>query len=114
MKFQATLAAIMLPLAALAAPAPGAGLAIPLEKAQSARRDTGLDMLSKRSVSCKIVNSDSAQVNCRSGPGTQFTVVGYVYPGDTYTFNCYESGSCYEDNWWVYPVFPATYFQLCL
>jgi uncharacterized protein YgiM (DUF1202 family) len=116
MKFQATLAAILLPLVALAAPAAeaaaGVAQSIPVAKAQSARRATGLDELSKRSsVPCEIVNSDSAQVNCRSGPGTQFTVVGYVTTGDTYTFHCYESGSCYEDNWCVCPAFHTTAFS---
>ncbi|KAJ5624556.1 hypothetical protein N7510_000865 [Penicillium lagena] len=103
MKFQATLAATLLPLVALAAPAAEAaaevGQAIHLAEVQSARRATGLEELSKRSsVSCKIVNTDSPEVNCRSGPGTQYTAVGYVLPGDTYTFHCYESGSCVEDN----------------
>ncbi|KAJ5261313.1 hypothetical protein N7478_011908 [Penicillium angulare] len=107
MKFQATLVAALLPLVALAAPAAENALefaqAIPVKEVQAeteaVRRSASLEELSKRSsVSCKIINSSSAQVNCRSGPGTSYSIAGYVATGSTYTFKCYKSGSCYENN----------------
>ncbi|KAJ6071004.1 hypothetical protein N7467_012323 [Penicillium canescens] len=96
MKFQVTLAAAFLPLVALAVPTAEAQPAEPVPAEQVPR---SLDEVSKRSsIGCKIVNSSSDKVNCRSGPGTSYPVVAYVFPGTTYTFNCYKSGDCYEGN----------------
>lgn len=55
--------------------------------------------LVKRAVRCYIVNSSSSTVNCRSGPGFDYGVVGSVTVGYSYPFNCYKSGDCYEGNW---------------
>ncbi|KAL4992986.1 hypothetical protein BDV10DRAFT_198682 [Aspergillus recurvatus] len=54
--------------------------------------------LVKRAVRCYIVNSSSSTVNCRSGPGFDYGVVGSVTVGYSYPFNCYKSGDCYEGN----------------
>ncbi|KAJ5115667.1 hypothetical protein N7456_000015 [Penicillium angulare] len=121
MKFQVALATILLPLAAMAAPTAENDIrlvqAIPVVKAesetQSAPHSTGLEELSKRSnISCKIVNTSSAYVNCRSGPGFQYSILAYVLPGGTYTFHCYKSGSCYQNNWYVIYTFQSG-FKLC-
>jgi hypothetical protein len=48
---------------------------------------------------CKIVNSGSASVKCRKGPGFSYGVEAYVIPGKAYGFDCYKKGSCYKGNW---------------
>ena len=107
MKLQAVaLVGLLLPLAVLAAPsvvaAPVPAVKAAAQKAASpVSRDTSPEAigLAKRTdVNCYIVNASST-VNCRSGPGTNYPVVGYVVEGGYYTFQCYLPGTCYEGNW---------------
>ncbi|KAL4938049.1 hypothetical protein BDV06DRAFT_215392 [Aspergillus oleicola] len=86
--------------AAEAASAPIAeAIAIPLEVELETRSDPVALGLSKRANTvCKIVNSSSDHVNCRAGPGFDYSIVARVYPGSNYQFNCYKSGDCYEGN----------------
>ncbi|KAL4765048.1 uncharacterized protein BDW70DRAFT_156209 [Aspergillus foveolatus] len=47
---------------------------------------------------CKIVNSSSSKVNCRTGPGFDYPASYSVIPGKNYEFRCYKSGDCYNGN----------------
>ncbi|RDW81625.1 uncharacterized protein DSM5745_05182 [Aspergillus mulundensis] len=67
-------------------------VSIPLESPES------LGLTKRANTVCKIVNSASASVKCRSGPGFSYGVTAYVIPGKNYQFNCYKSGDCYEGN----------------
>ncbi|KAL2834778.1 hypothetical protein BJY01DRAFT_252858 [Aspergillus pseudoustus] len=117
MKLQlTTLAALLLPLAAMgmpnpnpeaaaapaaaAEPAPEVGVEIidlPLDTRDISPEAIGLE---KRSNAvCKIVNSSSSSVKCRKGPGFSYGVEAYVIPGHSYAFDCYKKGSCYNGNW---------------
>ncbi|KAL3963429.1 hypothetical protein ACCO45_000433 [Purpureocillium lilacinum] len=40
---------------------------------------------------CRIINAD---VNCRSGPGTQYRVIATAKKGVLYFFTCVKSGEC--------------------
>ncbi|KAL4865319.1 hypothetical protein BDV12DRAFT_211103 [Aspergillus spectabilis] len=100
MKFQFLSAAVLV-LPALAAPATeasrevDAAAALPVDASDISPESTGLV---KRAVRCYIVNSSSNTVNCRSGPGFGYSVVGSVTVGNSYPFSCYKSGDCYEGN----------------
>ncbi|KAL4882975.1 hypothetical protein BJY04DRAFT_31575 [Aspergillus karnatakaensis] len=87
---------------ALAAPTSESSLDLDVAEASpvSEVRDISPEALGlvKRAVRCKIVNSSSSTVNCRSGPRFEFSVVGSVKVGYSYPFNCYQSGDCYEGN----------------
>ncbi|KAL4888342.1 hypothetical protein BDV59DRAFT_188683 [Aspergillus ambiguus] len=100
MKFHlTTLAGLFLPLAALAHPtaeAEAVPRAVPVEARDISPEALGL--VKRSSVTCKIVNSSSATVNCRTGPGFDYAASYVVDVGSSYTFNCYRSGDCYEGN----------------
>ncbi|KAJ0416856.1 hypothetical protein BJY00DRAFT_217175 [Aspergillus carlsbadensis] len=128
MKFQATaLAALLLPMAAMAIPNPNANpeaiaeaapvpapdleiIEFPIDldldlEARDAEAEAEADIspealgLEKRDRAvCKIVNSGSARVKCRKGPGFSYGVEAYVIPGKAYGFDCYKRGSCYSGN----------------
>ncbi|KAL3495143.1 hypothetical protein BJX62DRAFT_233789 [Aspergillus germanicus] len=127
MKFQSTaLAALLLPLAAMgmAMPNPNAAPeaiaeAVPAADLEIIEFPVDFDLeldardaepeadispeaigLEKRDRAvCKIVNSGSARVKCRKGPGFSYGVEAYVIPGKAYGFDCYKKGSCYNGNW---------------
>jgi uncharacterized protein YraI len=100
-----SLVGLLLPLIALAAPAADAALETDLaEEAASllAVRDISpeaLGLVKRSTVRCYIINSSSATVNCRSGPGFDYGAVGSVTVGKSYPFNCYKTGDCYQNNW---------------
>ncbi|KAG2414564.1 hypothetical protein HFD88_003755 [Aspergillus terreus] len=106
MKLQlTTLAALLLPLGAWAIPtAEAAAAPAPVEEVVSVpveARDVSpeaLGLVKRSSVTCKIVNSSSSTVNCRSGPGFDYATTYVVNVGSSYVFNCYKSGDCYEGN----------------
>ena len=55
------------------------------------------DNLFKRERSCVIVNngeSSVTEVNCRSGPGTNYPVVATLVVGWSYSFKCRKVGQC--------------------
>ncbi|KAL4787193.1 hypothetical protein BJX76DRAFT_354380 [Aspergillus varians] len=83
-----TLMSILLPIATLAMPAPDA---IDISPA-------ALGLEKRANTVCKIVNSSSSSVKCRTGPGFNYAVKASVIPGKSYQFNCYKSGDCYEGN----------------
>ncbi|KAL3461797.1 hypothetical protein BJX64DRAFT_288979 [Aspergillus heterothallicus] len=110
MKLHATaLAALLLPLAAMAIPNPNPEAAaepdlaadlelidLPLDTRDLSVESTGLE---KRSNAvCKIVNTSSSHVKCRKGPGFSYGTEAWVLPGHSYAFDCYKSGSCYNGN----------------
>ncbi|KAL4914822.1 hypothetical protein BDW62DRAFT_204187 [Aspergillus aurantiobrunneus] len=112
MKLQLAAALLLFPLA-LAMPAPeaapeAAAMAepVPIEETMveaievEARdiRPAALGLEKRANVSCKIVNSNSDAVNCRSGPSLSSSIVAHAVVGSTYTFSCYKSGDCYEGN----------------
>ncbi|KAL2793296.1 hypothetical protein BJX66DRAFT_306464 [Aspergillus keveii] len=122
MKFQTTaLAALLLPLAAMgmAMPNPNAAPeaiaeAVPAADLEIIEFPVDFDLeldardadispeaigLEKRDRAiCKIVNSGSARVKCRKGPGFSYGIEAYVIPGKAYGFDCYKKGSCYKGN----------------
>ncbi|KAF9885031.1 hypothetical protein FE257_000762 [Aspergillus nanangensis] len=96
MKFQlTTLAGLLLPLLTLATPTPEPA-DVPFEVRDASPEALGL---TKRSATlCKIVNTGSASVNCRTGPGFDYPASFGVGPGKSYSFSCYKTGDCYEGN----------------
>src|SRR5689334_21470510 len=68
-------------------------------------RNPGNDVLSPRADGvCRIVNAPSG-VNCRSGPGTGYSVVKSLDNGFLCWYKCYKSGECITmngvKNWYV-------------
>jgi uncharacterized membrane protein len=123
MKFFSLLAAALLPTGLLAAPATDGKLAAIETEAHAAAearavvkaREAAADVspnepafsLDKRAVQvCEIVGGAS-QVNCRSGPGTSYSVVRTLPRGNTYAFSCVQTGECVKiggaTNWSVLP-----------
>ncbi|KAL5044993.1 hypothetical protein BDW71DRAFT_208854 [Aspergillus fruticulosus] len=89
---------------ALAMPAPEAAAAAVAE-AEALEVSVPVDIspealgLEKRAKTlCKIVNSSSDKVNCRTGPGFDYPASYSVTPGKYYEFRCYKSGDCYNGN----------------
>ncbi|KAH6715626.1 hypothetical protein DL95DRAFT_511923 [Leptodontidium sp. 2 PMI_412] len=101
MKLQAALIGLLLPLAVLAAPSVAADQAVAQTAADPvSSRDNSpeaIGLTKRANVNCYIVNA-STTVNCRSGPGTSYPIVGSVKQGVLYTFQCYLPGTCYENN----------------
>ncbi|KAH6854809.1 hypothetical protein B0I37DRAFT_40163 [Chaetomium sp. MPI-CAGE-AT-0009] len=61
-------------------------------------RNPGNDVLSPRADGvCRIVNAPSG-VNCRSGPGTGYSVVKSLDNGFLCWYKCYKSGECITMN----------------
>ncbi|KAL4923601.1 uncharacterized protein BDV17DRAFT_296230 [Aspergillus undulatus] len=105
MKFQLPTVLALLPALALTMPTAEAAADIaetisdPVEVEARDTSPEALGLVEKRStVVCKIVNSSSDHVNCRSGPGFDYSITARVYPGTSYSFNCYKSGDCYNGN----------------
>lgn len=97
-----TIVGLLLPLTVLAAPATEADeqVDIPVAIEDDARHVSEAFGLGKRANrSCKIVNTESEYVKCRSGPGFSHDIQAVVYPAKRYKFTCYKSGDCYENNW---------------
>jgi hypothetical protein len=93
-------ALLLLPLGILASPAPvpvAEDVAVP-DDLELEARDANPGELFKRNVLCKITGS-SATVNCRSGPGTGYSVIATVKKGSYYSFGCYKTGTCVSGNW---------------
>lgn len=108
MKYQLiTLAGLLLPLTALAAPtAEDATALADVVDARPKAQDTSPEALGleKRAYkSCYIINSDSKRVNCRTGPGFSYpnhpSESVYIEVGNAYYFTCYKKGDCYQGNW---------------
>lgn len=94
-------ALLLLPLGILASPAPvpvAEEVAAVPDDLELETRDANPGELFKRNVLCKITGS-SATVNCRSGPGTGYSVIATVKKGSYYSFGCYKSGTCVSGNW---------------
>lgn len=123
MKFMALLAAGILPMIALAVPVADASpvavgeadampIAEPVDVAEPDVPPTGpIDarVLLKRSPqSCRITGNDGP-VNCRSGPGTNYSVRRTLTPGVKYTFNCYKRGTNTFGNTYVQNAQPEFY-----
>ncbi|OJJ05774.1 hypothetical protein ASPVEDRAFT_45271 [Aspergillus versicolor CBS 583.65] len=93
---------------ALAMPAPEAEpenpmpvpIANPIENENEPRdiRPAALGLEKRARVSCKIVNTDSAAVNCRYKPSLSSSVIARIPRGSTHTFYCYKRGDCYNGN----------------
>lgn len=88
---------LLLPLGAFASPTPdnAAPVSVPDELQLEARAP---GEIFKRNVVCKITGSSST-VNCRSGPGTGYSVIATVKKGSYYSFGCYKKGTCVSGNW---------------
>ncbi|KAF3402240.1 hypothetical protein DPV78_004029 [Talaromyces pinophilus] len=91
MKFITSALLLLLPFAAVAAPAP--------DSAESRSvAPTGEEIFDKRAEElCSIINV-STYVNCRSGPGTGYSVVTTFKEGEKWYYSCYEPGTCTEGN----------------
>ncbi|PLN75727.1 hypothetical protein BDW42DRAFT_33253 [Aspergillus taichungensis] len=103
MKIQlTTVVGLLLPLTVLAAPVTEADelVEIPVALEDDSRHTSSESFgLGKRAnQSCKIVNTESEYVKCRSGPGFSHDIQAVVYPAKRYKFTCYKSGDCYENN----------------
>jgi len=83
-----TIAALLLPVAVLAAPAPITEIT-PTKLA--IREAAGVGLRSAK-VECEIISSDGP-VNCRSGPGTSYTVEFQLDPGTWDEYTCWASGT---------------------
>lgn len=94
-----SLVAFFWPLALSAVPGATAQGAASLIAKDASSENLGL--IKRANVDCYIVNSNSPSVNCRSGPGFGYSVVAAASVGMVYNFDCYETGDCYEDNWYV-------------
>lgn len=94
MKFIPSATILLLPFAAIAAPAPASA------ESRSVAR-SGEEIFDKRAVElCSIINV-STYVNCRSGPGTSYSVVTTLNEGEEWYYSCYEPGTCVDGNWYV-------------
>ncbi|KAH6630558.1 hypothetical protein B0J18DRAFT_407791 [Chaetomium sp. MPI-SDFR-AT-0129] len=92
MKFTTLLTTAILPLALHATLLTSTSSSASLEV--TALHEEGDKLLEKRTDHiCNIVNAPSG-VNCRSGPGTQYSVIGTVKNGQLFYFPCYKSGEC--------------------
>jgi uncharacterized membrane protein len=118
MKFINIIIAALLPLSALAAPAPVAEpdaapapspektYAIPIAVADDTTTPAikERDLFTRSTQICQIIGS-SSRVNCRAGPSTSSDITHYVYLGSYYKFTCYKSGTCVTlggtTNWYV-------------
>ncbi|KAI4094318.1 MAG: hypothetical protein LQ339_007504 [Xanthoria mediterranea] len=107
MKFITLLAAGILPMIALAAPAADASpvavgeadampIAEPVDVAEPDVPPTSpvdaRDLLKRSTQYCRIIGNDGP-VNCRSGPGTGYKVLYTMAPGGGYYFTCYKRGT---------------------
>lgn len=110
MKFQLATVLTLLPLA-LAIPAPASEAEpekpIPIPELTDSKneaqdiRPAALGLEKRATVSCKIVNTDSASVNCRYKPSLTSSVIARLPKGSTHSFYCYKKGDCYNGNWLV-------------
>lgn len=103
MKFIAVLVAALLPLAALAAPAADANPAAVSEANAEPMPEPvdSRDVLKRTTQYCYIIGNDGT-VACRSGPGTNYSVVTRVTPGNGYSFTCYKTGTVIGGNEYVH------------
>lgn len=94
MKFITSALLLLLPFTAIAVPAP--------DSAESRSvAQSGEEIFDKRAEElCSIINV-SNYVNCRSGPGTGYSVVTTFKEGEKWYYSCYEPGTCTEGNWYV-------------
>jgi uncharacterized protein YraI len=88
-----TVVQLLLPIAALAAPAP----ATEITPNKMAIREAAGAGLAAANILCQIVSRDGP-VNCRSGPGTSYGIVTKVYKGDYWDFTCYSDGTEIDHN----------------
>ncbi|KFZ05925.1 hypothetical protein V501_07899 [Pseudogymnoascus sp. VKM F-4519 (FW-2642)] len=101
MKFSATtLAILLLPIVSLASPVATSSDAVTSDENPpifvSEKRSEG-DIFERAATTCSIVNVSST-VNCRSGPGTSYPVVGQTFNGEKFVFTCYKRGTCVSGN----------------
>ncbi|KUL85255.1 hypothetical protein ZTR_08970 [Talaromyces verruculosus] len=91
MKFITSALLLLLPFTAIAAPAP--------DSAESRSvAQSGEEIFDKRAEElCSIINV-STYVNCRSGPGTGYSVVTTLKEGEKSYYSCYEPGTCTDGN----------------
>lgn len=71
---------------------------LPALAATLGTRLAGEQIFKRDGFFCSIVNV-SSYVNCRSGPGTEYSVVETGTEGTEFWFGCYTDGECIEDNW---------------
>ena len=88
---------LLLPLGALASPTPDNEMPVSVPDELELEARTPGEIF-KRNVVCKITGSSST-VNCRSGPGTGYSVTATVRKGSSYSFACYKKGTCVSGNW---------------
>lgn len=124
MKLITVLAVALLPMTALAAPtadanpnaaaeAAAAPIAEPVEVAEPDVPPTSpvdaRDLFKRSTQYCRIVSSDGP-VNCRSGPGTSYSIRYTMAPGGGYYFTCWKRGTSVGGNTyvvdWEPPPFP--------
>ncbi|OBT85954.1 hypothetical protein VE02_04802 [Pseudogymnoascus sp. 03VT05] len=101
MKLSATtLAILLLPSVSLASPVATSSDAVTSDETPalfvSEKRSEG-EIFERAATVCSIVNVSST-VNCRSGPGTSYPVVGHTWNGEQFVFTCYKRGTCVSDN----------------
>lgn len=104
MKIQlTTIVGLLLPFTVLAAPVTEADelveIPVAIEDGGHHASSEAFGLGKRANQSCKIVNTESEYVKCRSGPGFSHDVQAVVYPAKRYKFTCYKSGDCYENNW---------------
>ncbi|KAL8939014.1 MAG: hypothetical protein Q9216_003588 [Gyalolechia sp. 2 TL-2023] len=115
MKFMTFLAAGLLPMIALAVPVADAS-PVAIGEANTIRAVDAVEMaepdvpptspvdardLFKRATQyCRITGNDGS-VNCRSGPGTSYSVRYTMAPGGGYYFSCYKRGTNVGGNTYV-------------
>ncbi|KAL8821333.1 MAG: hypothetical protein Q9223_000598 [Gallowayella weberi] len=112
MKFMTLLAAGLLPMIALAAPAADASP----ESVEVAEPDVpptspvdSRDLLKRSTQYCRIIGNDGP-VNCRSGPGTNYPVRYTMAPGGGYYFTCYKTGTTVGGNRRTYGCYVSGFY----
>ena len=89
-----TLATLLLPVAALAAPTP---ITKSSPNKMAIREVAGVGLRSAQDVLCFIISNDGP-VNCRSGPGTNHGVVTTLPRGDLSDYTCWAPGTNIDGN----------------
>ncbi|KAL6232160.1 hypothetical protein BDW75DRAFT_232995 [Aspergillus navahoensis] len=112
MKFSLTIAPsfllVLLPLSAIAMPAPNADNGMPAAPEDNNMPAPPIDLTPRALTTCRVINADS-EVKCRAGPGFDYAVRTHVYPNGIYDFSCYNTWqkvsfgtfSCYVNGYYT-------------
>jgi hypothetical protein len=100
MKLSTSAVLALLPLTALAAPTPEAAepLSVEIAGRDVSPMPRSSRLMARSNQLCKIINTDYF-AHCRSGPSTDNEITYYVFTNIDYEFECYDTGTCVDDNW---------------